>query len=90
MLCQRPSTSASRTMSHPVSVCQVVSTISPPGRYRRAAGTLTPYGPTRKWPALRSSIAPKTLGESGRGRHIHSTEPLRAIRHTVSQSERNA
>ena len=31
-LCHGPRTKASRTMSQPVSVCQVVSTISPPGR----------------------------------------------------------
>ncbi|SLH66135.1 Uncharacterised protein [Mycobacteroides abscessus subsp. abscessus] len=42
LLCQGPSTSASRTISQPVSVCQVVSRIMPPGRYRRAAGTLRP------------------------------------------------
>lgn len=77
-------------MIQPVSVCQVVSTIRLPGRYRRSTGTLTPYGARRKWPALRSSTAPKTLGESGRGTHIHSTEPLRAIRQFVSVSDRNA
>ncbi|SHU19163.1 Uncharacterised protein [Mycobacteroides abscessus subsp. abscessus] len=30
------------------------------------------------------------LGESGRGTHIHSTDPLEAIRQVFSQSERNA
>ena len=71
-------------------VCQVVSTIRLPGRYRRAAGTTSSYGPIRKAPAPRSSSALKTLGESGRGRHIHSTAPLGATRQLTSQSERNA
>lgn len=44
----------------------------------------------RKCPALRSSMAPKMLAESGRGTHIHSTEPLRAMRQLVSQSDRKA
>src|SRR3954463_10559624 len=40
-------------------------------------------------PASRSSSAPNTLGESKRGRHIHSTAPLGATSAPVSQSERN-
>src|SRR5579859_646963 len=82
--------SASRTMSQPVRVRQVVSMTSVPGRYRRPAGTLMPAGPNRKLPALRSRIDAKTLGLSGRGRHIHSTRPLDATRQFASQSERNA
>ncbi len=34
--------------------------------------------------------APKTLGESSRGRHSHSTLPLAATSAVTSQSERNA
>ena len=60
------------------------------GRYRRAAGTVTPYGLILKCPAPRSNIAPKKLGESGRGAHIHSTDPADEIRQVFSQSERNA
>jgi hypothetical protein len=41
-------------------------------------------------PAERSSNAPKTLAESGRGRHIHSTEPSGATSVLISQSDRNA
>src|SRR5450755_522844 len=41
-------------------------------------------------PASRSSIAPNTLGESTRGRHIHSIAPLGATSATASQSDRNA
>src|SRR3954467_8017656 len=44
----------------------------------------------RKVPASRSSIAPKTLGPSKRGRHIHSTAPDGATSAHVSQSLRNA
>src|SRR4029077_9661195 len=44
----------------------------------------------RKAPALRSNSALKTLGESGRGTHIHSTAPLGATRQLDSQSDRNA
>src|SRR3954462_3095779 len=40
-------------------------------------------------PASRSRIAPKTLGESNRGRQSHSTAPLGATSADVSQSERN-
>src|SRR5947209_2899468 len=47
-------------------------------------------GPMRNVPASRSSIAPKTLGPSKRGRHIHSTAPLGATSADVSQSLRNA
>jgi len=82
--------SASRTTSHPVGVCQVVSRARVPGRYRRAAGTCTPNGATRNEPPARSRIAVNTLGESGRGMHIHSTAPDGAIRQLVSQSDRNA
>src|SRR5438270_4085341 len=35
-------------------------------------------------------IAPKTLGESMRGKHIHSTLPLLATSAVTSQSERKA
>jgi hypothetical protein len=35
-------------------------------------------------------MAPKTLGESMRGRHIHSTFPLGATSAELSQSERKA
>jgi hypothetical protein len=41
MLCHGPMHSASRTISQPVRVCQVVSSIRLPGRYRRAAGTIS-------------------------------------------------
>ena len=82
--------SASRTISHPVFVCQVVSRTSVPGRYRRPAGTVTSAGPSRKPPAERSSMAPNRLGLSGRGRHIHSTFPLGATRATDSRSDRKA
>src|SRR3954454_24541587 len=44
----------------------------------------------RNVPASRSSIAPKTLGPSKRGRHIHSTAPLGATSAHVSQSLRKA
>jgi hypothetical protein len=47
-------------------------------------------GPNRNDPAERSSRAPKTLGESGRGRHSHSTDPPGAIRQLASQSEMKA
>ena len=39
-------------------------------------------------PALRSRIEPKILGESKRGRHIHSILPLGAARADTSPSER--
>jgi hypothetical protein len=80
----------SRTTIQPVGVPQLVSRIIVPGRYRRAAGTMTSAGPRRKPPASRSRRAPNTLGESTRGRHIHSTFPLGAISAMLSQSERNA
>src|ERR1700722_7863106 len=46
-------------------------------------------GANRKLPAVRSRMAPKTLGESGRGRHNHSMEPSGATRQLFSQSEMN-
>ena len=75
-------------MIQPPRVSQLVSRIIVPGRYRRAAGTCTPAGPSRNMPASRSSSAPNTLGESIRGRHIHSTLPLGATSAVVSQSDR--
>ena len=75
-------------MIHPLGVPQLVSRTIVPGRYRRAAGTSRSYGPRRKSPASRSSMAPNTLGESIRGRQSHSTLPLGATSATVSQSDR--
>ena len=77
-------------MIQPLPVPQLVSSTIVPGRYWRAAGTLMPSGPSRNVPASRSSIAPNTLGESTRGRHIHSTAPVGPTSATVSQSDRNA
>jgi hypothetical protein len=81
--------STSRTMIQPVGVPQLVSSTIVPGRYRLAAGTSTPAGPSRKPPASRSRIAPKTLGESIRGTQSHSTLPLGATSAVHSVSERN-
>jgi hypothetical protein len=53
-------------------------------------GTMVFEGPNRNDPADRSRRAPKTLGESGRGRHSHSIDPSGAIRQLFSQSERKA
>ena len=71
--------STSRTMTQPVRVPQVVSSTIVPGQVA-AAGRAPSWsaGPRRKPPASRSSIAPKTRGQSIRGRHIHSTLPLGA------------
>ena len=77
----------SRTINHPVAVPQLVSRTMVPGKYRRAAGTVTSVGPSRNPPAWRSSSAPKTLGESTRGKHNHSTLPLGATSAIDSQSE---
>src|SRR5690348_7662095 len=77
------------TIIHPVGVCQVVSSTIVPGTYRRCCGTWALVGPTRKAPAARSNSAPNTLGESGRGRHSHSTAPLGATRQLCSQLDRN-
>ncbi len=85
-----PITSRSHTITQPVGVCQVVSSTLVPGTYRRWLGTSMPLGPKRKFPAARSSSAPNTLGESGRGRHSHSTEPSGATSVLISQSDRNA
>ena len=87
--CHGPIDSTSRTTIQPVGVPQLVSSTIVPGRYRRPAGTATSAGPSRKPPASRSRIAPKTLGESMRGTHIHSMLPLGATSAVVWQSERN-
>src|SRR6185436_8999337 len=42
----------------------------------------------RKTPACRPRMRPKTLGESNRGMHIHSTAPLGDIRADTSPSLR--
>ena len=81
---------ASRTITQPVLVPQLVSSTIVPGRYRRATGTSTPSGANRKKPAPRSRTAPKRLGESKRGRHIHSMFPFGATSAPVVQSDRKA
>src|SRR6184192_4080687 len=75
-------------MIQPPGAPQLVSSTIVPGRYRRAAGTATPSGPSRNVPASRSRIAPNTLGESNRGKHSHSTDPFGATRAHVWQSDR--
>src|SRR6516164_7666790 len=77
------------TIIHPVGVCQVVSSTIVPGTYLRSCGTWVLLGPNRKVPAARSSSAPNTLGESGRGRHSHSTAPLGATRQLCSQLDKS-
>ena len=77
------------TTIHPVGVCQVVSSTLVPGTYRRCWGTWVLPGPNLNNPADRSRSAPKTLGESGRGRHSHSTDPSGATRQLCSQFDRN-
>ena len=81
--CRFPSPATTRrswTTSQPVGVCHVVSSTMVPGTYRRWWGTSVFVGPKRKLPAVRSSRAPKTLGESGRGRHraIPPNRPARS------------
>jgi hypothetical protein len=83
-------TRRSWTVSQPVRVSQVVSTMLVPGMYLRECGTAVVDGAKRKEPAERSRSAPKTLGESGRGRQSHSTEPSAATRALTSQSDMNA
>ena len=85
-----PSVSASRTTIHPVGTCQVVTSVFVPGSYARSAGTLAPNGPSRKWPAWRSSSVPNTLGESKRGTHSQPMPPSGATSAPVWQFDRNA
>ncbi len=85
-----PTTRRSSTVIQPVDVCHVVSSTIVPGRYRRWSGTDEFDGPKRKNPADRSSSEPKRLGESGRGRQNHSTDPSGATSALTSQSDRNA
>src|SRR5215469_12775600 len=80
-----PTARKSCTVIQPVGVCQVVSSTIVPGTYRRCCGTWALLGPNRNVPADRSSNAPNTLGESGRGRHSHSTDPSGATRQLCSQ-----
>ena len=56
-----------------------------PRHVSRCRGTQALLGPNLNEPAARSSSAPNTLGESGRGRHSHSTEPSGATRQHCSQ-----
>ncbi len=82
--------SASRTITQPIRVSQLVSSTIVPGCSAGRRVRSTSAGPTRKLPASRSRIDPNTLGESIRGRHIHSTFPFGAISAVVTQSDRNA
>jgi len=85
-----PITRQSRTTIQPSPQSQLVSSTMLPGRWRRSGGTSTSSGPNLNHPASRSSIAPKTLGPSIVGRHIHSTAPLGATSAVTSQSDKNA
>jgi hypothetical protein len=51
---------------------------------------VVPVGPNLNTPADRSRSAPNTLGESGRGRHSHSTDPFGEIRQLCSQLDSKA
>jgi hypothetical protein len=82
-------TSRSWTVIHPVGVCHVVSSTIVPGTYLRCCGTWALLGPNLNVPAARSSSAANTLGESGRGRHSHSTDPSGATRQLCSQLDSN-
>ena len=77
-------------MIQPEPVPQLVSSTIVPGQVAPRRRDLDRVRPEPELPASRSSIAPNTLGESTRGRHIHSTAPLGATSATVSQSDRNA
>ena len=85
-----PMVRASRIITQPVGVFQVVSRMLVPGSYTREVGTLIPKGPKRKAPAWRSSRVPKMLGESNRGTHSQSIAPSGATRAPVWQFERKA
>ena len=85
-----PMVRASRTTTHPLEVCQVVTRTLVPGSYSRSAGKLMPNGPSRKAPASRSSRLPNTLGASKQGTHSQSTAPSGATSAPVWQSERKA
>ena len=85
-----PKIKASRTITQPLVVFQVVSRMLVPGSYVRAVGTLIPNGPKRKPPAWRSSSEPNTLGASKRGTHSQSIVPSGATKAPVWQSERKA
>ena len=67
----------------------MVSSTIVPGTYRRCCGTWALLGPNRNVPADRSRSAANTLGESGRGRHSHSTAPSGATRQLCSQLDNN-
>src|SRR3712207_8703400 len=60
---------------------------------RPPRSTLFPYTTlfrSRKRPASRSRIGPKTAGESNCGRHSHSTFPLGATSAATSPSDRRS
>ena len=75
-------------MIQPLGVPQLVSSTIVPGQVAAGRRDVDVDGPKRKPPASRSRMAPKTLGESSRGRHSHSTLPLGATSAVVSQSDR--
>jgi hypothetical protein len=85
-----PMVSASLTRIQPVGVRHVVARVFVPGSYWRAAGELTPNGPSRNDPAWRSRRLANTLGASKRGTHSQSTDPSGATRAPVWQFDRNA
>jgi hypothetical protein len=85
-----PIVKASRTITQPFGVFQVVTKTFVPGSYARAVGWLMPNGANRKAPAARSRMLPKMLGESKDGTHNQSIAPSGAIRAPVWQLERNA
>ena len=87
---QGPTVSASRTITQPDGVFQVVTSTFVPAWYARAVGWLMSNGAKRKKPASRSSRLPNTLGESKEGTQSQSIAPSAATRAPVWQSDRNA
>ena len=63
-------------MTQPVWVCQVVSRMRLPGRYRRAAGTETPYGPEPEVPGA----AVQDRAEHAGGVRPRHAQPLHRTR----------
>jgi hypothetical protein len=85
-----PIVRASRTITQPFGVFQVVTSTFVPGSYARAVGCSMPNGPNRKVPAPRSIRLPNTLWLSKLGTHSQSTAPSGATSAAVWQLDRNA
>ena len=87
----RPTASASVSVSEPLAVVNVVSSIMVSSKYRRVVSNDVPSGgEIVQYPAASSRRRPNTDGPSKRGKHSQSIDPPRLTSAAERQSDSRA